>query len=78
MKKLVIEMKVIADGMVHHVAKAFFDLQVFLSAFMAVMAFQYGSAVKAVVLFAVMFLHRPVLLKFNRNMDVLAMMYSMF
>jgi hypothetical protein len=32
MKKLVIEMKVIADGMVHHVAEAFFDLQIFLPA----------------------------------------------
>jgi hypothetical protein len=32
MKKLVIEMKVIAYGVVHHVAEAFFDLQVFLTA----------------------------------------------
>jgi len=35
MKKLVIEMKIIANGMVHHVAKAFFHLQVFLPAVMA-------------------------------------------
>ena len=39
MKKLVVEMEVIADGVVHHVAKAFLYLQVFLSAFMAEFTF---------------------------------------
>ena len=45
MKKLMIEMKVIAYGMIHHVAKAFFDLQVFLPANVAVFTLQLSSAV---------------------------------
>ena len=32
MKKLVVEMEVIAYGVVHHMAKAFFYLQIFLAA----------------------------------------------
>lgn len=35
MEKLVVEMKIITYGMVHHVAKAFLYLQVFLPAVMA-------------------------------------------
>ena len=57
MEKLMVEMKVIADGMVHHVAKAFLYLQVFLAAVMAKFTFQNSAAVKAVIFFAVMFFH---------------------
>ena len=35
MKKLMVEMKVIAYCMVHHMAKAFFNFQVFLAAVIA-------------------------------------------
>ena len=57
MKKLVVEMKIIAYGMVHHVAKAFLHLQVFLPAVMAKFTFEDGAAIKAVIFFAVMFFH---------------------
>lgn len=57
MKKLVIEMKVIAYGMVHHVAKAFFYLQIFLPAVVAKFTFEDGAAIKAVIFFAVMLFH---------------------
>jgi len=50
-------MKIVADGMVHHVAKAFLHLQVFLPAVMAIFAFEDGAAVQAIIFFAVMLLH---------------------
>ena len=58
MKKLMVEMKVIADGMVHHVAEAFLYFKVFLSAVMAVFPFEGGAAVQTVVFVPVMFFHR--------------------
>ena len=45
MKKLVVEMKIIADGMIHHVAKAFLHLQVFLPAIVTKLPFEDGPAV---------------------------------
>jgi len=57
MKKLVVEVKIIAYGVVHHVAKAFFDLQVLLPANMTKLSLQGGPAIQAVIFFAVMFLH---------------------
>ena len=44
-KKLVVEMKVVADGMVHHVAKTFLYFEVFLAANMAKLTLQRGAAV---------------------------------
>ena len=58
MKKLVVEMKVIAYGMVHHMTKAFSYLQVFLSAVMTIMTFQNSSAIKTIIFYTVMFLHK--------------------
>ena len=60
MEKLMVEMKIIADRMVHHVAKAFFNFQVFLSAVMTKMTLQNSSAIKAIVVMSVMLFH-------NRN-----------
>ena len=57
MKKLIVEVEIIAYGMAHHVAKAFFYFQVFLAALITEFALQYSSAVKAIVLFTVMFFH---------------------
>ncbi len=57
MKKLVIEMKIVAYGMIHHVAKAFPDLQVFLAANMAKPALQLCAAVQAIIFCAVMLFH---------------------
>jgi hypothetical protein len=57
MKKLVVEVKIIAYGMVKHVAKAFLHLQVFLPAFMAKVSLQIGSAVKAIGFVPVMLFH---------------------
>jgi len=56
-KKLVVEMKIIADGVIHHVAKTFLHLQVFLPAIVAKLTLQNGSAIKAIVFFPIMFLH---------------------
>jgi hypothetical protein len=57
MEKLVIEMKIIAYGMVHHVAEAFLDLQVFLPAVMAVFTFECGAAIQTVIFVTVMLFH---------------------
>lgn len=57
MKKLVVEMEIIAYGMVHHVAKTFLHLQVFLPAIMAKFTFEDGAAIKAVIFFAIMLFH---------------------
>lgn len=57
MKKLVIKMKVVTDGMVHHMTKAFMDLEVFLAAVMTVMALKYGTAIQTIILIPVMFFH---------------------
>ena len=57
MKKLVVEMEIIADGMVHHMPEAFLDLQVLLSANMAVFTLQDRSAVQAIIFFPVVFFH---------------------
>ena len=57
MKKLIVEVEIIADGMAHHVAKAFFHFQVLLAAVVTEFALQYTPTVKAIVLFTVMFFH---------------------
>ena len=57
MKKLVVEMKIIAYSMVHHMPKAFLHLQVFLPAVMAKFTFKDGAAVQAIIFFTVMFFH---------------------
>lgn len=57
MEEFMIEMEIITYGMVHHMAKAFFYLKVFLPAYMAKLTLQSSTAVKAVVFFTVMFLH---------------------
>src|SRR3569623_1934730 len=57
MKKLVIKVKIVADGMVHHVTKTFMQFQVFLAAIMAIMTFQYSSAIQTIIFFAIMFFH---------------------
>jgi len=57
MKKLVIEVKVIADGMVHHVTKAFVQFQVFLAAVMAIVSLNDGAAVQTIIFVAVMLFH---------------------
>ena len=64
MKKLLVEMKIIADRVVHHMPEAFFDLQVFLSANMAERPLQGGAAVQAISFFSVMFFHSLVLTRF--------------
>jgi len=45
MKKLVVEMEIIADGMVHHVAEAFLHFKVLLAANMAKLTHQRSAAV---------------------------------
>ena len=50
-------MEIIAYGMVHHVAKAFLHLQVFLPAVMAKLTFEDGAAVQAIIFFTVMLFH---------------------
>jgi hypothetical protein len=57
MKKLVVEMKIIADGMVHHVAKAFLYFKVFLAAVMAIFPFKGGAAIQTVIFVPVMLFH---------------------
>jgi hypothetical protein len=57
MKKLVIEMKIITDGMVHHVPEAFLNFEVFLAAIVAIFPFEGGAAVKAIIFVPVMFFH---------------------
>jgi len=60
MKKLVVEVEIIADGMVHHVAKAFLYFQVWLPAIVAIFPFEDGTAVQAVIFVPVVFFHRSV------------------
>lgn len=57
MEELVIEMKVIAYGMAHHMAEALLQLQVFLAAIVAKLSFEGCSAIQTVIFFAVMFFH---------------------
>jgi hypothetical protein len=45
MKELVIKVKVITDGVVHHMTEAFMKLKVFLTTIMAIMALNDGAAV---------------------------------
>jgi hypothetical protein len=67
MKKLVVEMKIIAYGVVHHMAKAFFYLQVFLAAIMTELSFKCSAAVEAIIFMSVMLFHRDkVTLKFRQ------------
>ena len=55
MKKLLIEMKIIGNGMRHHMAETFFQVQVFLSAVIAKIPGKGIAAVKAVFLIAMLF-----------------------
>lgn len=59
MKKLVVEMKIIAYRVIHHVAKALLHLQVFLPAIVAKLTLQNGSTIKAVVFSPIVFFHTP-------------------
>jgi len=45
MKELVVEMKIIADGVIHHVTEVLPDLQIFLAAIMTKFTFQDCAAV---------------------------------
>jgi hypothetical protein len=65
MEKLVVEMKIIADGVVHHVAETFLYLQVWLAAVMAIFTFKRSAAVEAIVFAPVMFFHFLVKLRNN-------------
>jgi len=57
MKKLVIKVKVVADGMVHHMTEAFMEFQVFLAAVMAIMSLNDGAAIQTIIFVAVMLFH---------------------
>lgn len=50
-------MKIIANGMVHHMAEAFMELQIFLPAVMTIVTLKYGSAIKAILLKPIMLFH---------------------
>lgn len=50
-------MKVIANSVVHHMAKALMQLEVFLAAVMTIMTLEYSPAIQAVIFFTVMFFH---------------------
>jgi len=60
MKKLVVEVKIIAYGMVHHVPEAFLYFKVWLPAVVAIFPFQDSTAVQAVIFVPVVFFHRSV------------------
>ena len=52
-----VEVEIIANGMVNHVAKAFFNLQVLLPAVVAKFTLQLASAVQAIMFVTVVFFH---------------------
>jgi hypothetical protein len=57
MKKLVVEMKIITDRMVHYMGKTLFNFEVFLPADMTEIALQSGSAIEAIIFMSVMLFH---------------------
>ncbi len=50
-------MKIVADGMIHHVTKAFMEFKIFLAAVMAIMALNDGAAIQTIIFVAVVLFH---------------------
>ena len=57
MEELMVKMEIIANRMVHHMAKAFLYLQVFLPAIRAKLKFDICPAIQTVMFFPVIFFH---------------------
>jgi hypothetical protein len=57
-EEFIVEMEIMADAMTEKMPERLFNLQVFLPALVAKMALQFGAAIEAIFIVAVMFLHR--------------------